>query len=159
MTTMQLLFLSTGSATGGDDVKAPDFTLQDQFDRTVSLRQFAGRLVVLIASDNEGSAQNPEWIKAVRERCGERVTIQGIANVSSVPFFLKGKIRSDFKKDEASILLDWKGEVFQVYGLAKGVSNVVLIDRDGNLRHRESGPALPEAVQRLYREMGMIERQ
>jgi len=134
-------------------VKAPEFTLQDQYEKTVSLKQYEGRIVVLIASDKEGKAQNAAWIKAIRDRYADKVAIQGIADVSSVPFFLKGKIRNDFKKDGDSILLDWKGEVFKTYGLTKGVSNVILIDKDGIVRHWSTGSASPEAVQELFKKI------
>ena len=133
--------------------KAPEFTLQDQYDRTVSLRQFAGRIVVLIASDKEGKAQNAGWRKDVRERYAERVLVQGIADVSSVPFFLQGKIRRDLRKDGNSILLDWKGEVFRSYGFAKAVSNIVLIDGHGVIRYRAAGGASPEAVRELFKKV------
>lgn len=136
--------------------KAMVFTLQDQYEKTVSLRQFAGRIVVLIASDKEGSAQNASWTRAIRDRYVDRVAVQGIADVSSVPFFLKGKIRHDFKKDADSILLDWKGEVFKAYGLTKGVSNVILIDKDGMIRHRASGSASSEAVKELFKKVDIL---
>jgi peroxiredoxin len=138
------------------DYRAPEFTLQDLYERTVSLKQYEGRVVVLIASDKEGKTQNTAWLKAVRDKYADRVAIQGIADVSSVPFFLKGKIRGDFKKDVDSILLDWKGEVFKAYGLTKGVSNVILIGKDGMVRHRTSGRASPEAVQELFRKIDAL---
>jgi peroxiredoxin len=130
--------------------KAIEFTLQDQYEKTVSLKQYQGRLVVLIASDKEGKAQNSIWAKAIRDKYADRVSVQGVADVSSVPFFLKGMIRSDFKKERDSILLDWKGEVFKAYDITKGVSNVILVDKDGMIRHRTSGLASPEAVQALF---------
>jgi predicted transcriptional regulator len=138
------------------NTKAPECSLQDQYEKTVSLRQFAGRIVVLIASDKEGSSQNAAWSKAIKEKYADRVAVQGIADVSSVPFFLKGKIRHDFKKDADSILLDWKGEVFKAYGLTKGVSNVILIDKDGTIRHLSSGSASPEAVLELFKKIDVL---
>jgi len=133
--------------------KAADFTLQDQYEKTVSLKHFEGRTVVLIASDKEGKVQNSAWTNAIKDKYADRVAIQGVADVSSAPFFLKGKIRSDFKKDGDSILLDWKGEVFRSYGLTKGAANVILIDKDGMIRHRTSGPASFEAVQELFKKI------
>ena len=82
--------------------------------------------------------------------------VLGIADVSSVPFFLKGKIRNDFKKDGESILMDWKGEVFKAYGLTKGVSNVILIDKDGMIRHRLTGRATLDAGQELFRKVDVL---
>jgi predicted transcriptional regulator len=140
------------------NARAPEFTLQDQFDRTFTLRWLEGRTVVLIASDKEGSAQNPAWMKAIREAYGDRLVVQGIADVRTVPFFLKGKIRNDFKKDAESILLDWKGEVFTAYGLAPKVSNVVLIDKLGTIGFLHSGPADPDALQRLFAVIDRVER-
>jgi predicted transcriptional regulator len=150
------LLVGTAMAQPLLDSRAPEFSLHDQYEKTVSLRQYEGRIVVLIASDKEGSAQNPEWIKAVRGRYGERISIQGIADVSGVPFFLKGKVRNDFKKDGESILLDWKGEVFRSYGFANAISNIVLIDSRGVIRHRSSGSASPEAVQELFKKIDAL---
>jgi peroxiredoxin len=144
---------------GGESLinaKAPEFTLQDQQKKTVSLKHYEDRVVVLIASDKEGSSQNAAWTKAIKEKYADRVAVQGIADVSSVPFFLKGKIRHDFKKDADSILLDWKGEVFKAYGLTKGVSNVILIDKDGTIRHLSSGSASPEAVLDLFKKIDVL---
>jgi predicted transcriptional regulator len=138
------------------DTKAPEFTLQDQHVKTVSLRQFEGRVVVLIASDKEGSSQNPAWTRAIRDKYADEVIVLGIADVSSVPFFLKGKIRNDFKKEGDSILLDWKGEVFNAYNLTKGVSNVILIDKKSMIHYRSSGSASPEAVQGLFEKIDAL---
>jgi peroxiredoxin len=150
------LLAGTAGAQPAVDARAPEFSLQDQHEKTVSLREYEGRVVVLIASDKEGKAQNRGWEQAIRERYGERVVILGIADVSSVPFFLKGKIRNDFKKDGESILLDWKGEVFRSYGFAKAVSNIVLIDGHGVIRHRSSGTASSAAVQELFKRIDAL---
>ena len=141
------------SAENAINEKAVEFTLQDQYEKAVSLRRYEGRVLVLLASDKEGSSQNAAWIKVIRDKYADRLAVLGIANVSSVPFFLKGKIRNDFKKDGDSILLDWKGEVFRSYGFAKAVSNIVLIDGRGVIRHRSSGNASPEAVHELFKKI------
>jgi peroxiredoxin len=151
---MVLLFALQIASVGAENTvgeKAMEFILQDQYEKTVSLKQYQGRLVVLIASDKEGKAQNSLWAKAIRDKYADRVSVQGVADVSSVPFFLKGKIRSDFRNDRDSILLDWKGEVFKAYDITKGVSNVILIDKFGMIRHRSSGSASPEAVRELFK--------
>lgn len=151
-----MLQLTDAGAENAVGEKATEFTLQDQYEKTVSLRTYEGRAVVLIASDKECSSQNAAWKKAVRTKYGDSIAVQGLADVSSVPFFLKGKIRSDFKKEAENILLDWKGEVFRSYGLTKGASNVILIDKDGMVRHRSSGPASPEAVQELFEKIDAL---
>lgn len=153
---MFMLQLTGTHAENAINEKAPEFTLQDQYEKTVSLRDIAVRVVVLIASDKEGSLQNAEWKKAIRTKYGDSVAVQGLADVSNVPFFLKGKIRNGFKKDGESILLDWKGEVFRAYGFAKAVSNIVLIDGRGVIRHRSSGIASSAAVQELFRQIDAL---
>ncbi len=153
---MFILQLTGARAENAVGEKATDFTLQDQYEKTVSLKQYEGSIVVMIASDKEGSAQNAAWTKAIKDKYADRLAIQGIADVSSVPFFLKGKIRNDFKKDGESILLDWKGEVFKAYGLTKGVSNVILVDKDGMVRHRTSGGISPGAVQELFKKIDAL---
>ncbi len=131
--------------------KAPDFSLPDQRDRLVSLRGFEGKVVVLVASDKEGMKQNPAWRKAIADRYGDRVVRQGVADVRKVPFFLKGSYKRNFQKDPESIVLDWQGDIFKVYGFAENVSNLVLIDKEGFVRYRHSGSAEPGAVDDLFR--------
>ena len=69
---------------------------------------------------------------------------------------MKGFIRNTLRKEPDIILLDWKGEVFKAYSLTKGVSNIILIDKDGMIRHRASGPAAPEAVQELFKKIDLL---
>jgi len=133
--------------------KAPDFSLSDQRDHQVALRQLEGKVIVLIASDKEGTKQNPAWRKAITDRYGERVFMQGVADLRKVPFFLKGSFKRDFQKDQASIILDWNGEIFKAYGLAENVSNIVLIDKKGSVQYLHSGSAEPGAVDDLFREI------
>ena len=156
MVVMFMLLVAVARAENAIGEKAMEITLQDQHEKTVMVRQFEGRVVVLLASDREGSSQNAAWIKAIKDKYAERVIVQGIADVSSAPFFLKTKIRSEFKKNGDSILLDWKGEIFRSYGFAKAVSNIVLIDGRGVIRHRSSGGASPEAVQELFRKIDAL---
>ncbi len=133
--------------------KAPDFSLLDQRDQQVSLHQLEGKVIVLVASDKEGTKQNPAWRKVITDRYGERVLMQGVADLRKVPFFLKGSFKRDFQKDQASIILDWNGEIFKTYGLAEHVSNIVLIDKKGSVQYLHSGSAEPGAVDGLFREI------
>lgn len=153
---MLFLWVAHASAENAINEKATEFILQDQYEKTVILRQYEGRVVVLLGSDKEGSSQNAAWIKVIKDKYSDRVLVQGIANLSSVPFFLKTKIRNDLRKDGESILLDWKGEVFRSYGFVKDVSNIVLIDGRGVIRHRSAGSASSEAVHELFRKIDIL---
>ncbi len=132
------------------DAKAPDFSLSDQNGQQYSLAAFAGRPVVLLASDKKGEEQNYQWRELIGKKYGSRVRTVGVADARTVPFFLKGKIRNDFKKDKNAILLDWDGILFTSYGLAKGVSNVVLIDGSGTVRYLRCGSPSREETERLF---------
>ncbi len=131
----------------------PEFTLQDQFGTTFTLKQFRGSILVLIASDKEGSEQKGPWRKALIDRYKDGIVIVGVADLRTVPFFLKGSIKSGFKKDPASILMDWKAEVFTALELKKNVSNIVVIDQKGNLRYLTSGAGTDGAIAKLFAEI------
>jgi hypothetical protein len=136
--------------------KAPDFALPDQRDHPVALKSLEGQVVALVASDKEGMKQNPAWRKAIGERYGERVKMQGIADLRKVPFFLKGSYKRDFQKDPDSIILDWKGEIFTTYGFAKDVSNIVVIDRKGIVQYMHSGAADPAVLEEAFRAIDRV---
>lgn len=137
-TTILFCFLSAAVAAG---MRLPDLSLRDQYDKPFNLRQWEGRALVLIASDKEGKIQNQDWQKAIRHRYGDRVVMLGVADVRSVPFFLKDRIKRDFQKDPDAVFLDWDGALFVALGLKPHVSNVILVDRQGFVRSVHSGPA------------------
>jgi hypothetical protein len=151
---VMMLLVSVHSHAGQPLVnsKAPDFSLRDQRGNTVTLQSFAGKSVILLASDKEGMAQNPAWRKAIVDRYDKRIAVIGVADLRKVPFLLKGYIKSDFKKDSASIILDWDGAIFTSYGFAEHVANIVLIDGNGVVRYLHRGNAEPGAVKDLFAE-------
>jgi hypothetical protein len=157
---LALLFLPVGIATGEQSLinaKAPEFILRDQYDRQYSLESFAGRPLVLLASDKKGEEQNHQWGALIQKKYGKEVLILGVADVRTVPFFLKGKIRRDFKKDPNSILLDWEGRIFTAYRLMKGAPNVVLIDGSGYVRYLHAGGPSDEARELLFKEIETVQ--
>jgi hypothetical protein len=138
------------------NAKAPDFSLLDQYGRQYSLGSFAGQPLVLIASDQEGSKQNRQWVDRIQKKYKERIRIEGVADVRTVPVLMKSVVRSDFKKNKDSILLDWDGAMFTSYGCVKSVSNVILIDSKGYIRHIHAGGATADAVDRLFRKIDTL---
>jgi hypothetical protein len=149
-----LLILFVGAATGEQSLintKAPEFAVYDQYGRQYSLQSFSGRPLVLLASGKDGEEQNHRWVASIQKKYGKSIRILGVADVRTVPFFLKGKIRNDFKKDPNSILLDWEGVIFTAYRLTKGVPNVVLIDSGGYVRFLHAGGPTDEAKEQLFK--------
>ena len=133
------------------NTKAPDFLLKDQHGRTFNLRELEGQLVVIIARNKKGESQNHLWNIKIREKYGDRITILGVADLRSVPFFMKDKIKENFKKYKNSILLDWDGKVADAYGFNENISNIILIDKKGYIRFIYSGNITEKAVDSLFR--------
>ncbi len=148
-----LSLFTTAAAQTALNAKAPDFELSDQNERVHTLHSHAGRTIVLLASDRDGASQTREWGVLLTRKYGDRIKLVRIADVRTVPFFMKKKVREDFKKDANPILLDWNGSVFGSYGMKNKVANVALIDGKGSLRFLHSGPPEPEAIDRLCREI------
>lgn len=140
------------------NAKAPEFSLRDQYDRQFDIRQGEGNIIVLLASDAEGSKQNRAWIDCIEKRYKDTVVIVGIADTRGAPFFIRSAIRNEFKKISDGILLDWNGLVFTLYDLAPKVSNLVLIDKDGVVRYRYAGEATAEACAKMFREIDKLKR-
>jgi hypothetical protein len=154
-----LFLLYTGVATGEhllSNTMAPEFNLYDQYCRQYSLQSFARRPLVLLASDKEGEEQNYRWAVSIQKKYEKSMRVLGVADVRNVPFFLKGKVRNDFKKYPNSILLDWNGVIFTAYRLTKGVPNVVLIDSNGYIRYLYAGGPSDEAKELLFKEIDRV---
>ncbi len=136
--------------------KAPDFALHDQYGILFTLRQLEGHLVILIASNIEALDHNRQWGKAIREQYLDRVYILAVADTRGIPSIMESMVRKFFKDEEISILLDWKGHVFDTYGLSSGVSNIVLIDRKGFIRYIYAGEASKKAIESLFHEVNVL---
>ncbi len=139
------------------NVKAPEFALDDQHNNHYDIRQDVGKVIVLLASDGDGAAQNKQWVDNIEKRYGKNIIpIIGIADVRKVPRWLRGMVKREFKKTPVGVLLDWKGVVFTSYGLSEYVANIVLIDKKGFVRYIYSGEATPEACQGLFMEIDKL---
>ncbi len=136
--------------------KAPDFALHDQYGILFTLRQLEGHLVILIASNIEALDHNRQWGKAIREQYLDRVYILGVADTCGISSIMESMVRKFFKDEEISILLDWKGHVFDTCGLSAGVSNIVLIDRKGFIRYIYAGEASKKAIESLFHEVNAL---
>jgi len=138
------------------NTKAPQFTLLDQYNRPYNIKQDEGKLIILLASDRDGSVQNEAWVKSVEKRYRNEVTIIGIADLRGVPRVLKLIVLREFKKCPASVLMDWNGDVFISYGLAQKAANIVLIDRKGFIRYIYYGEATTDARESLFKEIDVL---
>lgn len=149
---LALLALLGSSATAMKKERAAEFELEDQFGKRVTCRFPKNRPSILAFGDREGAQQIEGWIRPIYERFGPSVDIHGIAVLREVPALFRGFARSQFRRRiKYPVLLDFKGDVTERYGYAAGKANVIIVDRNGEILLKETGPATPEKLQRIYR--------
>lgn len=149
-----LLLALCFAAPAGPVEKLRDFDLSDQHEKTRAYRFPKSKVTVMTVADHKGSEQLAPWIQNLRDRYGERVDIDGVADMSSVPGVLQGVVRRSFRKQLAySVMLDWEGDVVKQLAPQKGVANIYVVDRAGRIVTHVSGPISDKAVQSVTREV------
>jgi hypothetical protein len=119
-----------------------DFQLKDQFNKAHVFQFPRSNATFLIVADHKGSEQIDGWVRPVQQQFGRRVTIAGVADVSSVPPGLRGFVQRGFvKKLSYPVMLDWKGEVVRALRPEKNCANAYLLGTNGMVLHRWSGQA------------------
>src|SRR6476469_5245937 len=107
------------------------FKLDDQFGRTHTEAECAGRVTVLFGSDRGGSRYTTQWLTGVRDAMqgavnADQVRTFGVANVRGVPPFLRRVVTAVLPKaKEAEVLLDWEGRFATAYGFGEGCCTVL----------------------------------
>ncbi|NDD64060.1 MAG: hypothetical protein EBZ36_08800 [Acidobacteria bacterium] len=131
--------------------RAAGFELKDQYNQVNSYRFPKSKPTILVFGDRRGSEQIEGWVRPVWDRYQDRIDQKGVAVLSAVPVFMRGIIRSMFKsKVKYPVLLDWTGEVARAYAYHSGKANLVLIDQQGVILLRLTGPVSREGLQELY---------
>lgn len=130
----------------------PVIELSDQFEVPHTLRFPHTNVVVLTLADHKGSKQVEGWVRPLKERFPQHLTLAGVADVSKVPAWLRGRVRAGFREQMPyPVMLDWKGTVCRHFAYERGDVNVLLLDRSGTLRLRLTGPATADELTRLMR--------
>lgn len=73
---------------------AAEFSLKDQFSATRNYSFPRAKVSVLLFSDREGFEQLEGWIRPLVERFDNRVDVQGVAVLSSVPRLARPAVAS-----------------------------------------------------------------
>jgi hypothetical protein len=146
--------LTRPAASASQVIKLSDFELSDQHGSIRSYRFPKAKVSVMTIADHKGSHQLPPWIQAIRDRYGDLIDIDGIADVSMIPKPFHSIFRRAFRKRLAySVMLDWGGSVLNQFGYEKGVANIYVIDRKGVIVKRLSGPVQESAGRELFRKI------
>ncbi|MEO1082726.1 MAG: hypothetical protein AAFY88_00645 [Acidobacteriota bacterium] len=128
------------------------FELEDQFGEATSATDLEGRAVLVIAADGGGSDFTGPWSAKLGEAIArlelqEQIQILGLADLRSVPSFMRKRVRGTFSTDPASAtLLDWKGVFSKAYDFEKNHCNLVLFDADGAVAQHAAVRELDDGV-------------
>jgi hypothetical protein len=146
-------------AAPGEGEAAPNAALEDADGRVSEIRALAGRPILIVYEDRDSAKQNEQLKKelgelAKGERYKARVALAAVADVSAYDFwpakgFVKDAIRDESKKQGTTIYCDWTGAFRKAYKLRRGVSNVVLVGKDGRVAFSAEGSLPPEQRRRL----------
>jgi hypothetical protein len=140
-------------------VKLTDFQLTDQDSKTRTYRFPKTKITVMTVADHKGSEQLAPWIQRIRDRYESRIDIDGVADMSSVPTFLRDTIRKAFRKELTySVMLDWDGDVVKLFDYKKSVANIYLIDHAGRIVKQMSGPHTDSATAELFEHIDRVMR-
>ena len=142
------VWLTGASAMAGEKIRvAPTnaparIELRDQFDAVRTLVFPATNLTFLTIADKTGSEQIAAWVAPIKERFGNSVAIEGIADVSAVPRPLRGLVRRKFQKAQSyPVMLDWAGQTVRAFATVPDRANVFILDAKGNILKRWAGEA------------------
>ena len=144
------VFTVSGAPTNSVPALA-SFELRDQYDNPHTISFPATNVTLMTVADRKGSEQIDGWIAPVKERYGDRIAIEGIADVSTVPRLLRSMVRKQFKKDRAyPVMLDWDGPVARSFNYQKDKANFFVIDRQGRITGCFSGATNDVALKALF---------
>jgi len=131
---------SPSSSKEAPPLTCPSFSLEDQHGVRHDISFPRAKPTVLLIADGDGSKSIDRWKIPIKEKRAGQVEFAGVADVSSVPGFLKGKIRRMFQeKMPYPVMLDWEGAVLRPLDYHKGQVNVLILDPAGRVRHRAEG--------------------
>ena len=126
------------------------FSIADQFDSLRTEKDYLGSVTIVIGSDKGGSTYNGNWHKAIADSLAGKIDnsmprFLPVADVSSVPFFLKGFVKGKFPQTKKDwVLMDWKGYFADTYRFSSDSTNICIIDKNGALVYKTAGQTLDD---------------
>jgi hypothetical protein len=134
------------------------FTLSDQFDNKQVVAFPHDRPTLLCVADRKSSRDIGGWTRRIHQELPpDRCRVVGLAVIKGVPFFLRGMIQGFFQKS-GRVLMDWGGRVGKNVGARPDACQVVLVDRQGVIRHVVYGPLEEAPFAELMAAFGSAER-
>lgn len=147
---ISVLFLGIQLLANGVGQKLPSFTMEDQYSKEFQSSAYKGKHLLLFIADRAGSKLTPNFTKVLEPKYRGKATFIAVANVSSVPFFLKGFIRGKFQENYAyTVLMDWKGLLWEHFSCKDDVTTVVHIDPSGVAKFKVSGIGTDKELEQI----------
>lgn len=143
---------------------APDFALEGTSGQTRRLRDYLGRVVILIYEDRDSNQQNNDLKRELAERARAEnltrdVAVVPVANLSSYSFWPASGFARDAVVDIArqqgmEILIDWSNTMSGAYRFRPSTSYVMVLGRDGRVLFRHAGSLPLRARMRFFSVIG-----
>ena len=145
------LFCSTMLlCSNGIGQKLPSFTMEDQNSKEIQSSMYKGKHILLFLADRAGSKLTPNFTKVLEPKYRGKTTFIAVANVSSVPFFLKGFIRGKFRENYSyTVLMDWDGDLWKHFSCKDDVTTVIHIDPNGIAKFKLSGTGTEKEIEQI----------
>jgi predicted transcriptional regulator len=138
--------------------------IEDVEGREMKLAALRGKPILIVYEDKESAKQNQPLRDELSQlgkgdRYKARIALAPIADVSGYDWwpakgFVKDAIKEESKKQNTTIYCDWDGSFRKALNLRSGVSNVVLIGRDGKVIFAAEGVLGNDARKRLIDLLG-----
>ncbi len=143
---------------------APNAKVEDADGKVLQMQSLKGKPILIVYEDRDSSKQNQSLKDdlaklATGDKYKTQIALTAIADVSSYDWwpakgFVKDAIREESKKQKTTIYCDWNGGFRKAYGIKKGVSNVLLVGRDGTVLFAAEGAMNADARKRLVSLLG-----
>lgn len=127
----------------------PGGTVVDADGNAFDTRAVNGKPMLLVYEDKGSATQNKELKDdlgklASGEKYRTKVALIPIADVEGYDYwpasaFVKSSIRSESKKINSKIYIDWDGSFRKASGFTQGKSTIVLVGADGKVRYAYEG--------------------
>ncbi len=178
-TVAAVLALIAVSAAGAQQPVVPNIVMEDQFERTHSVADHRGDVVVLIYGDRASASANkalgerlhvtfhptargqppaqarrapvrPVPGQAVNARAPDVLTIP-VASIGPVPALVRKLLRGQMRSasPEVPVWLDFGDAMKKGFGMKAGVPNVVVLDTAGRFRFATAGVPTLEGIERV----------
>jgi len=119
-----------------------DASFVDQFQNEHDFEFPAERVRILTANGKAGANQVQSWTIPLRKEFGERIRIFSVADLTTVPRFLRNHFRRQFQADwKQPVILDFTGAITDLLPMDPDHVIVLLFDRNGTVRYANAGPA------------------